>query len=153
MAAIHSVQAVGDFSAAFSHPLLLGGTFQTLTGFKMEGDILNTAQIMDNSKVVPLLNGNSITITNNNKSGTMTFNACKLSGDIAQGDITEIATFLIGQGDSQGGTLRISFGLNGQTYGITFFAVTVKTAPPLKVAGNDIPDYGIEFLYGTYERS
>jgi hypothetical protein len=148
----HSVQAVGDFSAAFSHPLVLGGAFITLTGFKMEGDILNTAQIMDNSKVVPLLNGNSITITNNNKAGTITFNACKLSGDMAKGDITEIATYLISQGDSQGGVLRISFGLNGTTYGITFIAVTVKTAPPLKVAGNDIPDYGIEFLYGSYER-
>jgi hypothetical protein len=146
----HSVQAVGDFSATFSHPLVLGGAAIGLTGFKMEGEVLNTAQVMDNSKIVPLLGGNSITLTNNNQSGTLTFNSCKLTGDLTTGDVTEIAKYLTSVGDSQGGTIRISFGLNGLTYAVTFFKCTVKTVPPLKVAGNDVPEYAIEFLYAYY---
>jgi hypothetical protein len=147
----HAVQSVGDFSAALLHPLVNGGASTSLTGFKMEGDIVNTAQLMDNSKVVPLLNGDSITITNTNRSGTITFSCCKLTGDVLKGDITAIASFLTSVGDSFGGTLRISFGLNGQTFSITFFALTVKTSPPLKVSGNDVPDYSIEFNYAEFQ--
>jgi hypothetical protein len=149
----HSVQAVGDFTSVFSHPLVLGGLAIAMTGFKLEGEILDTTQLIENSKVVPLLNGSSITITNNNKSGTIKYNCCKHSGSLERGDITEIAGALLSVADSQGGTIRISFGLNGQTYAITFIAVTVKTCPPLKVSGNDVPDYGIEFNYADWVKS
>jgi hypothetical protein len=150
MAKIHSVQSVGDFTASFTHPLINGGAVTSLTGFKMEGDIVNTAQLMDNSKVIPLLNGDSITITNNNTSGTATFSACKLTGDTTKGDVTAIASALQKIGDNVGGTLRLSFGMNGGTYSMTFVTCTVKTCPPLKVAGTDIPDYAVEFNYADF---
>lgn len=150
MAGTHGVQSVGDFSAAFIHPLINGGASTSLTGFKMEGDIINTAQLIENSKVVPLLNGDSITITNNNKSGKITFSCCKLTNDALKGDITAIAQELLKFGDNTGATIRISFGMNGATYAMTFIACTLCTAPPLKLAGNDVPDYSIEFNYADY---
>ncbi len=148
----HSLQSVTDLSIAFSHPLLYDGMFITLKGIKTQGEILNATQIMDNSKVVPLINGGSISITNSNRSGTITITALKVSGDAAKGDITEIATKLVALADSQGGTVRVSYGLNGATYATTFFYVTAKTAPPLKIAGDDAPDYSVEFNYGDYKR-
>lgn len=147
----HAVQSVGDFQASYIHPMVQGGVPLQLTGFKMEGEIINTAQLMDNSKVVPLLNGDSITITNSNRSGTITFSACKLTGDIAKGDVTAIGSYLQSVGDSVGGTLRISFGLNGATFSITFLAVTIKTCPPLKLSGNDVPDYSVEWNYADFQ--
>lgn len=146
----HGVQSVGDLSFALIHPLVNGGASTTLTGFKMEGDILNSAQLMENAKVVPLIGGNSVTITNNNRSGKITFSCIKHTDDPMKGDITAIANELLKIGDNSGGTLRCSFGMNGKNFSRTFLAVCLCTAPPLKIAGNDLPDYGIEFTYADY---
>lgn len=150
---MHSVQTVGDFTITAIHPLVLGGVPLSLKGFKLEGDIFDTAQTLDNSKLVPLLDGSTITITNTNRSGVITIHCCKQTGDLLQGDITEFANFLQSVGDAQGGTLRVSYSFNGKLYATTFMAVTVKTAPPLKIAGNDVPDYSIEFNYGEWSRT
>ena len=77
---------------------------------------------MDSSKIVALANGNSLTITNSNGSGTLTFNVVKTGAD---GDMVKIANFLKKAGDSVGGTIRITQEINGKTEGTTFTACTV----------------------------
>ena len=77
----HTIIAAGQFSATLTHPLWNGGTPTTIEGFKLEGQMVQAQQAMDSSKIIALANGNTITITNNNGAGTLTFNVTKKPGD------------------------------------------------------------------------
>lgn len=156
MAPVHNVQSVAsnDLSIVLSHPVLLSAGYAGaigLTGFKLESQFADTEQLLDNSKIVPLLNGDTITITNNNRSGTISFKCTRAAGDIAKGDIVAVANKLQELGDSQGGTLVFSYGFNGSVQKVTFSGVTVRSAPPLFMAGNDVPDYTVKFNYADYK--
>ena len=141
----HTIIAAGQFTATITHPLINGGAPTTIDGFKLEGQMVQAQQAMDSSKVIALANGNTITITNNNGAGTLTFAVVKTSTD---GDMVKIARTLQKAGDSVGGTIRITQDINGVTEGTTFYACTVKSCPPITVQGNDAPDYQVVWNYG-----
>lgn len=142
----HSVIAAGQFTATLIHPLWNRGTPTTIDGFRMEGQMVQTQQAMDSSKVICLANGNTISITNNNGAGTLTFNVVKTA---TAGDMVKIANFLRRAGDSVGGIIRITQEVNGTTEAVTFAACTVKSCPPLNIQGNDAADYQVVWNYGN----
>jgi hypothetical protein len=144
----HTVVAAGQFSVTLTHPLWNGGTPTTIAGFRLEGQMVQAQQAMDSSKIVALANGNSLTITNNNGAGTLTFNVVKTG---TEGDMVKIANFLKAAGDSQGGTIRITQEINGKTEGNTFKACTVRSCPPLNIQGNDAADYQVVWNYGQVD--
>ena len=141
----HTIISAGDFTVTLTHLLVNGGTPTTIEGFKLEGQMVQAQQVMDNSKIVPLANGKTTTITNNVTAGTLTFNVTKTSTD---GDMITIANALKAAGDSLGGTIRITQQVNGTTVAKTFKGCTVKSCPPLTIQGNDVPDYTVEWNYG-----
>jgi len=141
----HTVIAAGQFTATITHPLVNGGTPTTIDGFKLEGQMVQDQQAMDSSKIVVLANGNTISITNNNDSGTLTFNVTKTA---TSGDLVKIANLLKKAGDSQGGTIRITQEVNGATEATTYVSCTVKTCPHMNIQGNDAADYQVVFNYG-----
>jgi hypothetical protein len=154
MASVNSIQSVGNFTATYSNPaaLFLGGATISLQGFKLEDTFVNTDQALDNSKVVPLVNGGVITLVNGNKAGRLTINAIHFSADPLQGDLPLIAQTLQGLALSVGGVLRFTTGLNGTDDPITFFGVTIARVPPLILMGNDVPPYPCILDYQTWER-
>lgn len=141
----HTIVAAGQFSATITHPLWNDGVPTTIDGFRLEGQMVQAQQAMDSSKVIALANGNTLTITNNNGAGSITFNVVK-TGSV--GDLVKIANALKKAGDSQGGTIRITQEINGKTEGQTFVACTVRSCPPLNIQGNDAADYQVVFNYG-----
>lgn len=141
----HTIVAAGQFSATITHPLWNDGVPTTIDGFRLEGQMVQAQQAMDSSKVVALANGNTLTITNNNGSGSLTFNVVKTG---SAGDLVKIANKLKKAGDSVGGTIRITQEINGKTEGQTFTACTVRSCPPLNIQGNDAADYQVVFNYG-----
>lgn len=141
----HTIVAAGQFSVTLTHKLWNGGTPTTIAGFRLEGQMVQAQQAMDSSKIVALANGNSLTITNSNGSGTLTFNVVKTG---TEGDMVKIANYLKGAGDSVGGTIRITQEINGKTEGTTFTACTVRSCPPLNIQGNDAADYQVVWNYG-----
>lgn len=141
----HTVIAAGQFSVTLTHELYNDGTPTTIAGFRLEGQMVQAQQAMDSSKIIALANGNTLTITNNNGAGTLTFNVVKTGNE---GDLVKIANFLKNAGDSVGGTIRITQEINGATEGNTFYACTVKSCPPLNIQGNDAADYQVVFNYG-----
>ena len=141
----HSIVAAGQFTATLTHPLWNGGVPTAIEGFKLEGQMVQAQQAMDSSKIVALANGNTLTITNNNGAGTLTFNVVKTA---TQGDMAKIANYLKRAGDSVGGTIRITQEINGVTDGTTFYGCTVKSCPPLNIQGNDAADYQVVWNYG-----
>ena len=141
----HTIVAAGQFSATITHPLWNDGVPTTIDGFRLEGQMVQAQQAMDSSKVIALANGNTLTITNNNGAGSITFNVVK-TGSV--GDLVKIANALKKAGDSVGGTIRITQEINGKTEGQTFVACTVRSCPPLNIQGNDAADYQVVFNYG-----
>ena len=136
----HTIIAAGQFTVTLIHPLWEDGTPTTIAGFRLEGQMVQAQQAMDSSKIIILANGNTITITNNNGAGSLTFNVTKTG---AAGDMVKIANFLKKAGDSVGGIIRITQEVNGKTEGVTFEACTVRTCPPLNIQGNDAADYQV----------
>lgn len=141
----HTIVAAGQFSATLIHPLWNEGTPTTIDGFRLEGQMVQAQQAMDSSKIIALANGNTLTITNNNGAGTLTFNVVKTGN---AGDMVKIANFLKKAGDSVGGIIRITQEINGVTEGTTFYACTVRSCPPLNIQGNDAADYQVVWNYG-----
>lgn len=141
----HTIVAAGQFSVTLTHPLWNDGTPTTIDGFRLEGQMVQAQQAMDSSKIIALANGNTLTITNNNGAGSLTFNVVKTG---STGDLVKIANKLKKAGDSVGGTIRITQEINGKTEGQTFVACTVRTCPPLNIQGNDAADYQVVFNYG-----
>ena len=141
----HSVVAAGQVTVTLIHPLWNGGAPTSIEGFKLEAQMVQAQQAMDSSKIIPLANGNTVTITNNNGAGTVTFNVVKTA---TAGDMVTIASTLKKMGDSQGGILKITQQVNGRTESTTFYACTVKSCPPLNIQGNDVPEYQVVWNYG-----
>lgn len=160
-----TIQAVGNFSAKYTSPVLKtlveqddtytgidsnGGIY--LVGFKLESVIVSAQQQIDNAKVVPLVNGDSITLTNVCKAGTLSFNASRTAGGINDGDCVSVFDYVRSQGDV-GGKLELSWIMNGSEHKIVFTGVCVKNVPPLMLAGNDVPDYNVQLTYSNYTDS
>ena len=141
----HAIIAAGQFTATLTHPLVNGGTPTAISGFKLEGQMVQAQQAMDSSKVVALANGNTLTITNNNGSGSLTFSVVRGGGE---NDMVTIANALKKAGDSQGGTIRITQEMNGATVATTFYACTVNSCPPWNIQGNDAAEYQVVWNYG-----
>lgn len=146
MSTTNTVIAAGQFTATLVHDLYNSGTATTIEGFKLEGQMVQAQQAMDSSKIIALANGNTITITNNNGAGTLTFNVTRTNG---VGDMVKIANALKDAGDSVGGTISISQSINGATDTQVFYGCTVKTCPPLIVQGNDAADYSVVWNYAS----
>lgn len=143
----HTVIAAGQFTVTLTHPLWNDGNPVTIGGFKLEGQMVQDQQALDNSKIVVLANGNTITITNSNKSGTLTFNVTATNSN---DDMVKIAKYLKSVGDSVGGTIRITQEINGTTDGDTYSPCTVKNCPNRIIQGNDAADYAVVWNYGEY---
>ena len=141
----HTVISAGQFTVTLIHPLINDGVPVTIDGFKLEGQMVQAQQAMDSSKIIALANGNTITITNNNGAGSLTFNVTKTA---TEGDLVTISNKLKRAGDSIGGTIRITQEINGATSAVTFLACTVRSCPPLNIQGNDASDYQVVYNYG-----
>jgi hypothetical protein len=146
----NTVQTVGNLTITFVHPLVSAGAAITLKGFKMEGDFADTTQQVMNSKMIPLLSGDTATLTNNILAGKMTLNAIRTSGVAAQGDVVAVCDLLQSTPDSSGGVLIFSWSQNSATQTKTFIGVTHESHPPLKLSGNELPVYACTFNYASY---
>jgi hypothetical protein len=163
--AIHYVQTIGkDFYASLMHPLLADAEIP-LHGFKLEDTFLQSTQDLDSSKIVPLVGGDTATLTNALRFGSITINAVRIANNIVsvndgllQGDIILIANYLKSLGDSTGGTLKFQYaslndstgGTDSTPSGIYLYKCTVKNVVPIILAGNDVPAYSVQFLYADF---
>lgn len=156
------VQNAGAATISYSYPnelkgpgtdnTLAKGTSVALTGFKLNSNYLDTQQAIDNSFIIPLLNGGSIQITNDNTCGSISITAIRTSTKLASGDVVAIASAQrsVAGGDSIGADIIISFSFNNTIYKVQFFNCTVAQCKPITLAGNDAPDYQVRFNYSHW---
>ena len=140
----HTVISAGQFTVTLTHQLYNNKTPTTIGGFKLEGQMVQEQQAAESSKIVPLANGGTITITNNNDSGTLTFAVTKQTG---LNDMVKVALALRRAGDSVGGTIAITQEINGKSETETYYNCTVKSCPKQIIQGNVAPDYQVVWNY------
>ena len=148
----------------------------TLVGFRLDSQFLQAAQQIASSAVIPILGGGGLALTNNNRTGSLQINCTRVGvpgsstaaiqaiskgtmGLLAQGSNSKAASTgwdmsLIAQiqqaqdgGDSCGATMTVDFQFMGYTTEIQFEGVTVANVAPVKLAGNDASDYGVQLNY------
>ena len=161
--ASYIVQNAGAATISYSYPNeLIGpgdnnkldaGASVTLTGFKLNMNYLDTQQAIDNSFIIPLLNGGSIQITNDNTCGSMIISAIRTDVKLESGDIVAIASAQrkVAGGDSIGADMIVSFSFNNTLYKVQFFNCTVAQCKPITLAGNDAPDYSVRFNFSHWD--
>jgi hypothetical protein len=143
----NSVQSVGNSTYTFTHPLVNGGQPVNIVGIKLDAEYLSAKQQVDTSKVTLLVDGSAITLTNVARAGMVTISAADTGGTVADGNMVAIARELQQIGDSLGGQLRVATTINGIVNAITLLFMTLKTFDLIKLAGNDIPTYPVEWNY------
>lgn len=148
--AVDGVECVGNIAITLAHPLLAkiatsGRVY--LTGFKLESTFVTTDQQIDNAKIVPLLNGDTMTLVNSCTAGKITFNCTRTAAGVKGGDIVSIADYLRKQGDNYGGELCISWYLNGTVRSVKLQHAVVARVQKLNLAGNDLPDHQVIFTF------
>ena len=150
--ATNTVQSTGSFSMAIANPNVNGGIGMTVKGIKLDGTFITSAQDIDNSKRIALVDGGTAALTNAIRMGKLTVTAMRV-GTIANGDLLAYADSLKQIADSIGSTITVSYQLNGLTRTFSFLFSTLVSAPPLIIAGNDLPDYSVIFSYADYSVS
>ncbi len=159
------VQNAGAATITYSYPKELTGpavngadnklaasSSTPLTGFKLNSNYMDTQQAIDNSFIIPLLNGGSIQITNDNTCGGLTITAIRTDVKLSSGDVVAIASAQrkVPGGDSIGATITVMFNFNSIQYKIAFYNCTVAQCKPLTLAGNDAPDYQVRFNFSHW---
>ena len=140
-----------------------------VAGFRLDGEFIRAAQQIASSVTVPILGGGGVSLTNNNRTGTLTINSTRVSSpDVGQSawhmSADNITTpdkaaqlydlVLLAQwqqatdgGDSAGADIEISFDFMKKGTKILFQSCTVANVAPMVLSGNDVPNYNVEFNY------
>lgn len=140
-----------------------------IAGFRLDGEFLRANPQIASSVVIPILGGGGVSLTNNNRTGTLTINATKVSsptpdtGAMASGTgfgpvdntvkvydlvtIAQIQQAQTGGGDSTGASILIAFQFSGATTVIQFDGCTVASVDPIGLSGNDAVNYNVAYNY------
>ena len=150
-------------------------SFVQVAGFRLDGEFLRAVQQIASSVQVPILGGGAVALTNNNRSGTLSITATRVStpdpdkdngkgkmytagglgpvGSDTAYDLTLLAQIQQAQegGDSVGATIKVIFQFCGLYTIVSFQGCTVASIDPLGLAGNDAANYNIQFNYLNWE--
>lgn len=149
----NSIRAVGNSTYTLTHSLVNGGNPVNLTGIRLDVEYLVARQQIDSSKVVLMIDGSAVTITNTALAGMLTITCTDTGLDIADGNIIAIIKSLLQSGDSVGGQIRVATTTNGVVQAITLLGVTFKIGDIIRLAGNDVPNYPVEWNYQGWQPS
>lgn len=94
-----------------------------------EGNVLEATPTYDKSKQVVMVNGSTMTFTNNLGNGIISMNLVSTNSLLAFGDAVEAMHIIGSSGDSVGGLVITKKKVNGKTITKIFFGVTLKSIP------------------------
>lgn len=141
--------------------------FVSISGFRLDGEFLRAVQQIASSVQIPILGGGAVALTNNNRSGSLSINATRVStpdtadgsmlkdkgmgpiGDAKVYDLTFIAQAQQAQvgGDDVGATIQVIFKFCGLYTVIQFEGCTIANVDPVGLSGNDAVNYNVQINY------
>lgn len=88
----------------------MGTTGVEVSGFRLDSNFLNAVQQISSSAVIPILGGGGVALTNNNRTGSITFTCAKVStpvyGNEGPGQTNDLPAGRMFGGDAQGIGIR-----------------------------------------------
>jgi hypothetical protein len=137
-----------------------------VAGFRLDGEFLRAMQQIASSATIPILGGGGVSLTNNNRTGTLSLTCTKVSTPVSSGemysgqgigpigddkvyDMVLLAQLQQGQegGDAYGATVKVVFKFSGKETTVTFDGCTIASVDPLGLAGNDAVTYNVTLNY------
>jgi hypothetical protein len=138
----------------FSHPFLAGqigsGEIDVSKCMKLNDTFFNAQPAQDSAFQETLVDGSTITITNNLMNGTATLQVLPGDGTVGGGDLIAIAHFIIASKDDVGGMLKRTRFANGRKLNRIYYGVSFKNVPHDIDSGNSVPVYPVVMLYSGW---
>ena len=104
------IQILNDKSSNPVKKIPMGTSGVEVSGFRLDSNFLNAAQQIASSAVIPILGGGGVALTNNNRTGSITFTCAKVStpvhGKQGAGDVGKNPAGRMFGGESQGIGIR-----------------------------------------------
>ena len=104
------IQILDDAAADPIGKIPMGTSGVEVSGFRLDSNFLNAAQQIASSAVIPILGGGGVALTNNNRTGSITFTCAKVStpvhGNQGAGDVNNSPAGRMFGGDAQGIGIR-----------------------------------------------
>lgn len=104
------IQILDDKAADPVKKIPMGTSGVEVAGFRLDSNFLNAAQQIASSAVIPILGGGGVALTNNNRTGTITFTCAKVStpvhGNQRPKDVNKTPAGRMFGGDKQGIGIR-----------------------------------------------
>lgn len=160
-----SFQTAGGMRVKIRHPYLAGQLATSASGASVDGsydevDISESAKLddeflradplMDSSKMIVLVSGSTVTITNDVQAGTMTLHLVPTTGLAGSGDGIVCMQLIAACKDSVGGVLTTQKDINGKTITKIFYGLSVANVPYEVLSGNDVPLYNCKLLFAGW---
>jgi hypothetical protein len=160
-----SFQTAGGTRIKIRHPYLAGQLASSVSGASVDGsydevDISASAKlddeffraepVMDSSKMVVLVDGGTVTITNDIQAGTIQLHLVPTTGLVGSGDAIACLQLIAACKDSVGGVLTTQKDINGKTITRIYYGLSVQNVPHEIIAGNDVPLYTCKLLYAGW---
>lgn len=144
------------------------------SGYRLDGEFVRASQQISSSAVIPILGGGGVALTNNNRTGSISFTNTKVStpdpsetaGEtgrmytpsgsaigVLNGetvfDLAFLATVQQAQlgGDSAGATITVRYDFCNLRTELVFEGCTVASVDPLALSGNDAANYPVVYNY------
>lgn len=154
-------RTAGGAKYYYGHPYLHGQLTTSVRGekeyevdiskcFRLNDTFFNAQPLQDSAVAEVAVDGSLIIITNHLMAGQATLQVLPGTGLIKDGDLTKIAPFIMSSKDDLGGYLRRVRLVGGKAITRVYYDVTFKTFPHDLDAGNSVPIYPINILYGGW---
>jgi hypothetical protein len=153
-----SFQAAGGTIMKFRHPVLSGqisgaspvDEIDVSRCVKLNETFLDAQPTNDSSFMEVLVDGSTVTITNNLLCGEMTLQVVRSKGLVGAGDFVAAAHLVIASKDDTGGTFTVVETIDGKRVVTVFYGVSFKRVPHLRKAGNSVIPYPMVLLYSGW---
>jgi hypothetical protein len=106
--------------------------------------------MQDSSTQEVMVDGSTITITNNLMNGRMSLQIMPTTGIVGTGDFIAALQLVAASKDDVGGTLTVVEHIQGKRRVTIFYGVSVQNVPHLRIAGNAVVPYTAQLLYSGW---
>jgi hypothetical protein len=117
---------------------------------KLNGRFFEATPAQDSAKQEVMIDGSTVTITNNLLNGVMTIPAVPTTGLVATGDFIAGCQLIRSLGDDIGGLITKTDFVDGKALTKVYYGVTVKTCPDDVSEGNDVSVYNVQLFYAGW---
>lgn len=158
-----SFQTAGGSSIKLRHPYLAGqlatgnasidGSYDEIdisSSCKLDDEYFRAEPLMDSSKQVVMVDGSTVTITNDIQAGTINMQLVPTTGLVGSGDAIAAMQLIAASKDTVGGVLTLTEYINGKCITTFYYGISIKNVPQKIKVGNDVPVYSVQLLYAGW---